>query len=1178
MLWLDCLQQIEDGKIKRLLGLFPPGSGKALALDTPIPTPEGWKCIGDLKTGDKVFDENGKTCNVTWVSPVWKERPCYKVTTDCGDTIIADQDHEWQVNLWSSKKKTRADDQRLKTTKELATVRRGSERIEGVRCKRPMVIHAKPLELPEADLEIDPYVLGVWLGDGTTIEPNITCGSKDIEWLLSELKRLGYETSPHLYAGNYSVRLLNVRHKFRALKLLGGNPSAGQWGNKHIPDVYFRASAGQRLSLLQGLIDTDGYIDPGGGVVFSNTNLGLVTGVAELARSLGVKASVRGPTHPTLNGVKCSPVWHVSFFHKEAARMPRKRNLCKDGTRTPHTYLNITPCERTDTICIEVDSPSHLYLAGESMTPTHNSIYSSVVFPTHFMGRFKRSSIILASYGSELPRKFGRRARSIIQQPLYQRIFGTTLSEDSKAADEWALTNGSEWMAAGILTGITGNRADGVVWDDLLKGREQADSPVVRNKTWEAYVDDLLTRKKPKAFEIGISCLAGDTPITMGDGTRKCIRDIRKGDVVGSFLNGKLRLQRVLNWKNQGPDRVYEIKTGGSTVRANARHPFLVARTQVQKDPTSKAKRQVYYPFNGNEHLEWVRVKDLKPGDKLITNSRIYGREKGFLDENEAWLLGYMFGDGWITVRDTTQKGYKGHIYPRKGFVTSVAMSDDVEENDHVADLFKKIFNVTLKRTKFQQQVTEIARIGRWFTQHGLVGKAKTKRLPAFIFSEPEAIRVAFLEGYCAADGHKNKRGDWQLSSCNVPLLEDMKQLARGVGFRVRNVHSRQSRMQAPNSPKPTYSTSAGLHFGKERVSSEFIIREISTIKEAGVEDVFDIEVDGSENFFADGLVSHNTRWHEDDVPGRILPENYAGQSGWVHCRDGNDWYVVCLPAVCERTDDPLGRAVGDILWPEWFNEEMFAPFKRVPRTWSSLYQQRPAPDTGLLFESAWLKSYERDDKTGYPRDFEPGDLNVYGASDYAVSDEKENYTVHIVVGVDHKQNLYVLDLWRKQATSDKWIEAFCDLVKKWKPLGWAEETGQIKSAIGPFLNKRMRERQAWVSRAGFPSTKSKRMRAQSIIGRMAQNGLYCPFAADWFSEFRKELLVFDAGQNDDQVDALSLIGQVLDKMIPADKSTSEPVREKIFSTHPGQCTVTLEDMFEANEQRHTKTGSLRIQ
>ena len=133
------------------------------------------------------------------------------------------------------------------------------------------------------------------------------------------------------------------------------------------------------------------------------------------------------------------------------------------------------------------------------------SIYSSVVFPTHYMGRFKSSSIIVASYGSELPRKFGRRARSIVQQPIYNRIFGTQLSEESKAADEWALTNGSEWMAAGILTGITGNRADGVIWDDLIKGREQADSDVVRTKTWEAYIDDLLTRKKPKAFEIGIT-------------------------------------------------------------------------------------------------------------------------------------------------------------------------------------------------------------------------------------------------------------------------------------------------------------------------------------------------------------------------------------------------------------------------------------------------------------------------------------------------------------------------------------------------------------------------------------------------------------------------------------------------------------------------------------------------
>lgn len=451
------------------------------------------------------------------------------------------------------------------------------------------------------------------------------------------------------------------------------------------------------------------------------------------------------------------------------------------------------------------------------------SIYSSVVFPTHYLGRFRNSNIIVASYGSELPRKFGRRARSIIHQPIYSRIFDTTMSDDSRAADEWSLTNNSEFMAAGILTGITGNRADGVIWDDLIKGREQADSDVVRQKTWEAYVDDLLTRKKPKAFEIGIS-----------------------------------------------------------------------------------------------------------------------------------------------------------------------------------------------------------------------------------------------------------------------------------------------------------------------------------------------------------------TRWHEDDVPGRILPENYNGESGLIHCRDGNDWYVVCLPAECELPNDPLGREIGEILWPEWFTPEMFAPFKRNPRTWSSLYQQRPAPDSGVLFRGEWFKTFEQDQQTGYPQDFVMGDLNIYGASDYAVT-EGGNYTVHIVVGVDSRNNIYVLDVWRKQETSDKWVEAFCDLVKKWKPLGWAEEVGQINSGVGPFLTKRMRERQAYVARAPFPSTKSKVQRAQSIIGRMAQNGLYCPFGAHWFAEFRKELLLFNAGKYDDQVDALSLIGQVLDKMIPAEQSSLEKATPKVFSTIPGQCTVTLEDLFEANEQRGNKTGVLRI-
>ncbi|MFN9051421.1 MAG: phage terminase large subunit [Pseudanabaena sp.] len=125
------------------------------------------------------------------------------------------------------------------------------------------------------------------------------------------------------------------------------------------------------------------------------------------------------------------------------------------------------------------------------------STYASVVAPTYFMGKQPGTKIILASYGSDLARKHGRRARQIVRSPQFASLFGCTISKDSSAANEWALTNGSEYLAAGLLAGLTGNRAHGALVDDPIKGREQADSPTIREKTWEAYVDDLQTRLIP---------------------------------------------------------------------------------------------------------------------------------------------------------------------------------------------------------------------------------------------------------------------------------------------------------------------------------------------------------------------------------------------------------------------------------------------------------------------------------------------------------------------------------------------------------------------------------------------------------------------------------------------------------------------------------------------------------
>jgi hypothetical protein len=298
------------------------------------------------------------------------------------------------------------------------------------------------------------------------------------------------------------------------------------------------------------------------------------------------------------------------------------------------------------------------------------STYCSVVLPTFLMGRQKDCRIILASYGTDLARKHGRRARAIVRSTVYHNIFNTTPSREASAADGWALSNGSEYMATGINAGVTGNRASGLIIDDPVKGREGADSELIRRKTREAYEDDLKTR--------------------------------------------------------------------------------------------------------------------LLPG-------------------------------GWIILIQT--------------------------------------------------------------------------------------------------------------------------------------------------------------------------------------------------------------RWHEDDLAGSILPERWVGESGPLLCRDGKIWDVVCLPAKCDRADDPLGRGIGEYLWPEWFDRAHWEEFERNPRTWSALYQQKPAPDTGIFFEAAWLKTYS----VMPARET----LSVYGASDYAVTEGRGDYTAHIVVGIDPAGRLYVLDLWRGQTASDVWVEILCDLIKR---------------------------------------------------------------------------------------------------------------------------------------------------
>jgi predicted phage terminase large subunit-like protein len=246
-------------------------------------------------------------------------------------------------------------------------------------------------------------------------------------------------------------------------------------------------------------------------------------------------------------------------------------------------------------------------------------------------------------------------------------------------------------------------------------------------------------------------------------------------------------------------------------------------------------------------------------------------------------------------------------------------------------------------------------------------------------------------------------------------------------------------------------------------------------------------------------IVLIQTRWHEDDLAGRLLEQ------------EPDQWDVLELPAL---------NAHGEALWPEWYDVPALLRIKDTigPREWSALYQQRPQPDEGTFFQREWFKTWSR-----LPA------LRYYGTSDYAVTDGAGDYTVHRIWGVDAGGALYRVDGWRGQATSDVWIERKLDLIDRYQPMAWFGETGVIRRAIEPMLMRRMSERRLFCRMEWLPSISDKPTRARSFQSMAASGRVFMEPGADL-----SEHLAFPAGKHDDDVDCSSLIGRALDQAHPA--------------------------------------------
>lgn len=401
-----------ESSVPNLIMIGPRGTGKAVALDTLLPTMNGYRRMASVEVGDRLIGSDGAPTKVLWKSEAHIDPlGTYRVTFDEGSEIVCGGGHEWHT-INKLEAASPLDRSGVRTTVEISQTLKA--------CKGRETNHRIPMagawQFPEQALPIDPYVLGAWLGDGTAGAGQITSQDGGV---LSEIVAAGYEINGSSEPDRFGIaglaeqlRRLDAREEIRPRRTLCracqkdrclaarglcfrcyNSPKTrakfGKWHkgfkrftggvfkNKYIPSIYLIASAQQRLALLQGLMDTDGYCCPKQGTVeFCNTNFNLAQGVYDLAVSLGAKPTLR-EGRAMLYGKDCGPKYRVCWTSSVPVfRLKRKlKHLRVPNSRARHRF--IVKVERIPDVplqCVTVSAPDHLYLVGRAGIPTHNSL------------------------------------------------------------------------------------------------------------------------------------------------------------------------------------------------------------------------------------------------------------------------------------------------------------------------------------------------------------------------------------------------------------------------------------------------------------------------------------------------------------------------------------------------------------------------------------------------------------------------------------------------------------------------------------------------------------------------------------------------------------------------------------------------------------------------------------
>jgi len=696
------------------------------------------------------------------------------------------------------------------------------------------------------------------------------------------------------------------------------------------------------------------------------------------------------------------------------------------------------------------------------------------LFVAWYLGHMPNHHIMMATHTAALSADFGRKVRNLLDSDKYKEIFpNTTVSKDKSAADNWTTTAGGKYLAIGIGANVAGHGAHLLVVDDLVSEQAVLANPDAAFATaWEYMQVGPLQRLMPGGRIVMIGCMTAETRVLMADGSEKELQHIKVGDAIATYDAGKIATSRVTNWIEHRSDYVYKIRTtSGKIVRANKRHPFLVDRDGVRT---------------------WIRVRDLKVGDCLVKA---------------------------VPPKDVCDQGMpKGCVVPA------------TKTKHGLKERLDRLLRRQPEQRQKPKQLTNTLSDGR------VDGKGWSAPLMG--------VAAPSLQKGCATVATVKNRGVMEstgsllsksaaailnigtafLRKLMTTCLRPKEAVAQYVSSRQQKKTQEQGKYQ--NSTL-TIATTQNVYEGcsattaiwpsATQTQKSVYLQRLSTyattpdaiveIVEDGFEPVFDIEVERTENFIANGVVSHNTRWGKKDPIGRALAwaENNPNSTPWTEVR---------FPAIL-----PSGKS----LWPEqWPVEQLLAKKAGMqPQFWAAQYMQEPTSEEGAILKREWWQIWEKDT---------PPDVEfVIQVWDTAHDTKSHNdFSACITWGVWFNEETSRHEIIMLNAIKGRWEfpqlkQKALDEYKEWQPECLLIE----KKAAGAPLIQELRQMDLIVeeyspSRAGAGVSNDKRARVNSVAPMLFDKVVWAPDHR-WAFEVINECAEFPHGEHDDYVDVVSM-------------------------------------------------------